>query len=282
MNKLFLSAVSAIALMGATPAMADKPNMNSYDKTQAEKSTGDFSKDVENAVDDVSEAASSAAKSVSDTAKDTYKSAKKMFSDSNSGADVEKVTYDTNATATGIIGNPVMNYDGDFVANISDIILDENGQASMVIMADGAFTGIGKLVAFDYGKVMNRDEDGDFVAPLTEEMIDSARAFSYDATNANDKVQTMPKEGYSVNALLDGELVDAKGETLAEIDDLVFVEGRASDVVVGFGQILGMGGEQAIIAFKDANMKQNDDSVDFKLSANQARDFKAYKKTISN
>jgi len=36
------------------------------------------------------------------------------------------------------------------------------------------------------------------------------------------------------------------------------------------------------LPFSEADLKRNEDSIDFKLSANETKDFKAYKKTAFN
>lgn len=284
MTKTLFTAVSAIAILSAGPTLAadDAHNMKPGSQAAADASTGSISKDAkkawENTKDDVSEAANK----IGDAAKETYKDAKQALHDSDDSAKISGIQIDPRRTADGMIGEPVYNADGERVAKVHDIILDSNGQATMVVLADGDFTGLGKLVAFDYNILAKRSSDGDMIVPLDEAMIDNAASFSYDRSEYSNKVRVIPSNGYSAAELLDGKLVDPQGEKLAEIDNLVLRNGQASQIIVGYNQMLGMGGKQAALPFQEAELSRHQDSMNFKLSANETRDFKAYKNTAMN
>ena len=294
MKKTLLTAVSAIAILGAGPVLAENTKtMKPGSEAAANASTGNFTQDVQNAwantkddvsdaTDTVSDAAKDTYESVSEATKDAYKDVKQVWNDNDDEAQVGDISIDPRMTAGGMLGEPVFNVNGERVAKIRDIILDKNGRATMVVMADGDFTGLGKLVAFDYNVITTRSADGDVIASLDESMIDNAATFSYDRGEYSDSVRVIPSNGFSAAELLDGELVNPQGETLAEVDNIVFRNGQASQVIVGFGGMLGVGGEQAALPFGEADLKRNGDSIDFKLSANETQDFKAYKETALN
>lgn len=285
MKTTILTAVSAIAIMSATPALAENAtkSVKPGSEAAANASTGSVTKDVKNAWKDTKEDVSNATESISEAAKDTYNDVKQALSDDDDQAKVmSEVTIAPNKTAEGMIGETVFNTNGDRVAKIHDIILDESGQAVMVVMADGGFTGLGKLVAFDYDIITSRSSEGDVIASLSEKMMDSGATFSYDRSEFSDSVRVMPDNGFSVAELLDGELVNPQGKTLAEVDNIVFRNAQATQVIVRFGQTFGMGGQQAALSYSEADLTRNGDSVDFKLSANEALDFKAYTETALN
>ena len=282
MKKTLLTAVSAMAILSTSPVLADNTKtMKPGSEAAANASTGSLKKDVKEAWKNTKQDMSEAANTVSEAASDAYNNAKQALNDNDDEAQVGDITIDLRMTANGMIGEPVYNTDGERVAKIHDIILNEDGKAMMVIMADGNFTGLGKLVAFDYHVITRRSSDGDVITSLNETSIDNAATFSYEHTD-NKTARVIPNNGYSVAELLDGELVNPLGETLAEIDNIVFQNGHASQVIVGFGGMLGMGGEQAALPFSEADLKRNEDSIDFKLSANETKDFKAYKQTAFN
>lgn len=295
MNKTFLTAVSAIALMAAAPAMAaDNQSPAAPGSAEAaQQSTGSFTKDVKKAWKNTKQDASKAADTVSDKAvnawdstkegaKDAYTDAKQALHDDDNHASVEKLSVNTRITAKGMLGQPVYNTDGDRVAKVRDIILDDQGNAQMVILGDGNFTGLGKMVALDYDVITKRNSDGDVIAALTEEMIDSAASFSYQSEGRDGDAVIIPPNGYSVSELLDGEVVGPNGQSLASVDNIVFRNGHADQLVVAYDQTLGLGGKLAAIAYGDADPMRKGDKVNFELSANEAADFDQFKNTATN
>lgn len=287
-NKLLIAA-SAVALVGAAPAHADMNTDKKADvhidveaktdtKTSTEpgsakaaaQSTGDFSKDVEKAWKDIKRDTSEA-----------YKDIKATVVGKTEG-EFTPVTIDERMTATGMIGRSVYNATGEDIATVKDIILDRDGKAIMVVVADGEFIGMGKTAAFDYDVVARVDSDGDFIMPLTEAMIDNSAEFSYDRDDYSDDVRVVPSNGYSVAELLDGQLVNQAKETIGQIDNISFQNGHASQLIVGFNQTLGLGGEKAALNYDASEVIPDGDGYDFQLSAEQAAQFETYKKTSTN
>lgn len=277
MKNKILTTVSVIALMAAAPALADtqikagtSPEPGS--KAAAKQSTGDFSKDVENAWEDIKNDTSEAYKDIKAT----------VVGDKKPGEAYSTVTINSRMTADGMIGKAVHNESGESVATVKDIILDSDGKAMMIIVADGEFIGMGKKAAFDYNAITRVNADGDVIMPLTEKMIDNAAEFSYDRKDGGDNMRVIPSNGYSVSKLLDGQLVNQAKETVAQVDNITFRNGRADQLIVGFDKMLGMGGEKAAMGYGDAKMIQDGDGYDFQLSAHQAAQFESYKKTATN
>lgn len=275
MNKTFLTAASVIAIMASGPVFADTT-------VKTEDTTKSFSENVKDAWKGVKKDTSEAASSVSNATKDAYNNVKQALSDNDEDAEFKKISIDSRMTATGMIGQPIYNVDGERVAKIRDIIMDADGQALMVVVGDGDFTGLGKLVAFDYNIITTRNSNGDVIAALTEEMIDSAASFSYNRDDYSESVRVIPSSGYSVAEILDGELVDPKGTSLAYIDNVVFREGAADQVVVSFGTTMGLGGEQAAIAYGEADLKRDGNSMNMQLSKSETVKFQKYKETAFN
>ncbi|MCF8495708.1 MAG: hypothetical protein K9G62_03470 [Alphaproteobacteria bacterium] len=163
---------------------------------------------------------------------------------------------------------------------MKDIILDQNGKASMAVVADGEFPGFdGKLVAFDYNLVARQNEDGDVVMPLTEDSIEKAAEFSYERGDQSSTVRVIPNNAYSVAELLDADLVDPEKDYVAQVENISFKNGHANQLILAFDQVLGLGGERAAIGYNKAKLIRNGDELDFQLTANQAAQFESYKKT---
>lgn len=272
----FLTAASVIALSMTTAAMAEE----SMTKRTAEQGAMPevSEQELENAWDDTKETASDAAQSVSNAVEDAYNNVKGVFqNDNNATAEFGMTVVETDIMASELIGSPVYNLNGDRVAKVSDVILNRNGEALMVILADGDFTGLGKLAAFDYSMVTRRTEDGEILAPLTEEMIDTATSFSYDRNSMSETIRTIPEYGYSVSQMMDAELTSPNGDSLATVKDITIENGNATYVVYNFGSTLGVGGHDAVLKFNEADIVRIENGISLRLSEQETAMFKDMK-----
>lgn len=263
MKTKLLAAASAIALLIGTPALAADDSMqDGWNDTK--KSASDMGDDI------------------SRGARKTYNDIHAALIDADPNTKIETLTINENQTVGGLLGKNITNAKGETIGKVHDIILDQNGNANMVIVADGDFFGMGKKAAFDYSIVTKREKSGDVIAPLTEEMIDQAVEFSYDNNANGDNLRMMPRDAYSANELLGGQLVRPNGESIADIDNITLESGRAHQLVVGFDKVIGMGGKKAVLGFRDAKIIKDGDEYDFQLSDAQAAQFDSYKKLATS
>ncbi len=283
MTKGFLTAVSALAIMASAPAFADMHNKDNMSESQPNES---FTQDAKEAWEDTKEGVSEAAGNVSEATRETYQDIKASLVDNNgnNNANATTVTINQRMTASGMIGQPVYNRNGERIAKVEDIILNRNGEALMVVLVDGEWTGLGKMAAFDYNVITTRSVEGDIIAPLTEEMISNAASFSYDREDYSSSVKVIPSNGYSVAELLDAQLVNPQGEEVAEVDNISLQNGEAKRLIVGFGKVLSLGGNQAALDYSAVKLVPNgrDNQLDFKLSASQAQQFESFKQSLDN
>lgn len=190
-----------------------------------------------------------------------------------------EIKYDL--TAKSLIGKDIVNEAGNDIGTVRDIILDKNGKASMIVVSDGGLLGIGdKVAAFNYDQTVTTRPDGQVVLQLSQAMIDRAAEFSYDQDDW-DESTVIPKESVSINELLDGDLLDNTGKKVADIENVYLRNAEASQVIVKFNQILGMGGDLAALNYDDLQMVGEVDDPDLKLSANQATQFRNFKKNTN-
>lgn len=270
MKNTILTTVSVIALMGAMPALAETAKTQTEINAEA-STTGNIVDDAKAAVKEMK----------SDTA-EAYEEIKATLLGKESADQNTPVVIDSRKTANGIIGHPVYNGKDESVATVTDIILDKDGKASMIVVSDGMF-GMGKKAAFDYSAVTRVEKDGDVIMPLSEEMIDNAASFSYhNADKGDDKMRVIPDNGYSVSRLLRGRLLDQNKESVADIENISFKNGMADQLIIGFDKTLGFGGERAVLSYKDATIIRHGNALDFQLSANKTTQFEAYKKSLAN
>lgn len=271
-----LTAVSAVAIMIAAPAYAQS---NAADHTT--QNDGVITKqEMKQGWDDTKKAVSDAANDVAKATEKTYEKAKAAFISNDQNARITEVTVDERNTAKNIVGATVYNEKGESIAKVHDIILDQDGAAKMVVVADGEIFGLGKKVAFDYDVLMSANAEGEVIAPLSEKAIDQAAEFSYDTAASGADIRVIPANGYSVAALMKAKLVDPKGTDIASVENISFANGKAENLIVGFNKVLGIGGERAALAFADTKMVRDakGDAYNFQLSTAQAAQFESFKK----
>lgn len=266
-NKKILATVSILALSVATPALAE----SNTERTQSESNATHYTEQqVKQGLEDAKESIEKASRE-----------AEKALNNAVDDVELSSVEIDQRTTAKGMIGEPVFSANGERIAKIHDIILDQNGTAQMVVLSDGEWTGLGKLAAFDFDVIVQRTTDGNILVPLNEDTIDNAVAFSYDADEADQSTKVIPQNGLSVSELLEGKIVNNKNETVAVVDNISFSGDKADKLVVGFDQILGLGGKQAAMEFEDPLLEKEKGKAQFKLSAAQSAEFEAYKKSVN-
>lgn len=275
--------VSAIALLASVPAFASDMNENSVqqERTSGQADTPKVTKeDAKRGWENTKEKVSDKAEEISNATKEKYREIKASLIDKSDGTKFSTIVIDPRMTADGMINSMVYNGNGERVAKVHDIILDDQGKAIMIVVSDGEFIGLGKKAAFDYSAITRVNADGDVIMPLTEEMINNAVEFSYDKKDEGGKVRVIPNNGFSAAKLLDGKLVDQNKKTVAQIDNISFRSGKANQLIVGFDKILGMGGEKAALAYNDVKMIPDGDGYDYQLDATQAAHFEAFKKSV--
>jgi sporulation protein YlmC with PRC-barrel domain len=270
MKNKIITAVSMATLVAAVPAFGD--TVKSQAEVNAEASTsGNISEDAKEAWEEIK-----------DDATEVYEEVKATVIGEQKNGEHATVVIDSRKTANGIIGKPVFNEQAERVAKVHDIILDESGKAVMVVVTDGAFIAVGKKAAFDYGAITRIDVNGDVIMPLTEEMINNAARFSYEADESGENVRVLAANGVSVNAILAGQVLNHQNEAVAEIDNISLKNGSADRLIIGFDKVLGMGGQNAVLNYADATLIRDGDDLDFKLSADKSAQFETYKKTVTN
>ena len=193
------------------------------------------------------------------------------------GKNFNYITIDSRNTVAGMIGKDVRNGGGEAVAKIEDIIFDREGEAILVVVANGGFMGLGeKKAAFEYDVITRQNADGDVITPLTEVSLKNAAEFSYEA-KAGKNVRVIPAGGYSAAKLVKAKILDNNGDSVATVRDIAVSGGKASRVIVSFNDVMGMGGENAVLFFDQLKLTQKDGEPQFQLSAAQSLEFDRFK-----
>jgi sporulation protein YlmC with PRC-barrel domain len=202
------------------------------------------------------------------------------YIDNDVNTEISIMSINPHRTAEGMINQSIFNREGKDIGTIHDIIVDDKGQAMLVIIKDAEFFGMGKIAAFDYRVITKYDDLGDMLISLNEDSIKRAKEFSYKRSDESGMVRVIPKNGYSIIQLLNGQLINQKNKKMAEIDNLIFRNGKIDNVIVSFDTMLTYGGNKAALPFRDVKLVRDGNDYDFKLSASQAAQFDAYKKVV--
>jgi len=205
------------------------------------------------------------------------------------------VVHADGSLVTNIIGESVYNGtadDAQKIGDVSDVVIDEHGQAKSAVIGVGGFLGIGaKDVAFDFGKLEWVEKNGDrwLVAETTKEALtaqpdfdrkpyDPVPATAADATTpaapaaSTDSAQSGPQKPVDLNAApaepgarasgnlasnLVGETVyngtSDDAEKIGDVKDIVLTkDGKAEALVIGVGGFLGIGTKNVAYDFAKA------------------------------
>jgi sporulation protein YlmC with PRC-barrel domain len=196
-----------------------------------------------------------------------------VIDEANAAAAPSYLTIDKKTTANGIIGKPVYDTAGKEIAKVDDLIVDKSGHVTTAVLANGSFLGVGgKLAAFDYSLVTQRNDKGDIVIPISDDTVKKAVSYSYDTKTAgsNANTKTMPATDYRMTRILKANLIGPDSSKVASVDNASLQDGQIDYLIAGFDKTLGMGGKKAAIKYDAVSMATTSaDHPDFQLSMNQ-------------
>lgn len=279
MKKSILMGVSVLAMMAAIPALAETVKTETGAAVKVE-GPQNAKAGTEKNLEKTGQAIEEAAEDLSDSVDQAYRDMRTFFQGETGPKDLATINIEASQTAEGMIGQSVQGTDGKRVGKVEDIILDKNGNAEMVIVSEGGILGLGdRLAAFDYDVVTAQNQEGDVLSTLTNDKVKQVAEFSYDQKDASDKVRVLPAGGYSTKKILEANLVDPKNSTVADVENVVFRNGQAEYLIAAFNQVLGLGGEKAVMNYDELSLVQDEGDIRFRLSAEQTAKFEKFKDT---
>lgn len=187
-------------------------------------------------------------------------------------------------TAQGLIGKEVTSEAEKVLARVHDIILDDKGQAKIVVLSDGGYFGSrGKLVAVDYSALVVFDPMTDSLKlqPISRDLLEKSAAFSYEVDKGLSEGQVVSASGLSVASILDGQLFGSTGDVVADIENVVIDRDHVEYLVITVNELLDMGDKKAVIDFNEVELAKSGDSVNVQLTASQAKSFGAFLETLN-
>jgi sporulation protein YlmC with PRC-barrel domain len=186
-------------------------------------------------------------------------------------------------SAEELMGLNVQNTNGDTVATISDIVLDRTGAAKEIILSEGGVLGVGsRMVAVPVSAVKPVMKDNAFSHATLEQAsllpLANQKEFRYEAaasvtapitgdpsmttppsttTTPSTTYDTLAMDEFSADRLIDSEIRNSQGQTLATIEDLLFAsDNKAADAVLSVGGFLGVGDKHVALDFQDLQLGQ--------------------------
>ena len=215
----------------------------------------------------ITEQAGEVAQDAANFAEGTYVEIRKAFVNRDSAvSQASFVNYAPKQTAAAIIGTEIENIEQIKIGNVRDIIVDPLGNAKYLIVDDGSVWSFGdKTAVIDYERFVDVSDTGDVYATITEGSVDQAP--KYDAATT---------KGISLAKLLDGEIIGHGGTTLARIENIVMTGHTATDIIVTFDSVFGLGGEKIALGFADRKLAVQDSETDIVLSESQTAALKTF------
>ncbi len=267
MTKKILMGVSVLAVLAAFPAFAADTA-----KDKADTAGAKIEATAEKAATKTKETYNEA----KEATKEAYQDVKTYFNENKD--DDATVNIISRVTADELIGKKVQNAKGDDIGRIKDILVTADGDAETVIIDDNGLGLGGKLAAFDFDVIEGLSSDDAVVVKLSEANIKAASRFEYEGeAKAGEKIRFKPADQYSVNKIIDANVVDPEGKKVAKVDTLAFEDDDADYLIVTFNKILGVGGDKAALSLKALDLAEKDGKITFQLNTQQTAQFENYK-----
>jgi sporulation protein YlmC with PRC-barrel domain len=272
MNKSqFLVAASILAILSPSTSYAEMESSNEVSSEAA--STGNIEADAKNAMKDIKH-----------DAKIIGSKIEAFFISEDVKVPAKKIIFDRVSSASGMIGAHVFNYKNERVGTVKDVIIDSRGNADMIVIADVELPGFdGKLVAYKYSDIVANNSGkvgGDVITNITEKNIDKASEFSYETKTGKSLVRYIPDGGYSVAKILTADVIDNATEKVGTVSDVYFKNGKADLIIIGFDELLGMGGHTAATAYGASKVLFDGDDLRIQLSTKQSASLMNYKNIV--
>lgn len=284
MTKTLLLTGCALMAGALSPALAAETNVQTRTNIQTRGDTGsyvEYSSDAETITKgEVERSLEKTGRTIEKTADKAVNALTGAKADANANAKVNSTSIVTsNAmiaepdSAEKIIGKPIIGQAGERVGTVHDIILSADGHAEKLIVADGGMMSLGdKKAVFDFSTVTGRDAKGNVQTNITEDAINNAKEFSYDATTTASGVQRLEADQMSARNVIGAKIANQNNKEIGVIKDISLHNSGASNVLVAHDQFLGLGGKKALVPFDALSHKNGEANADtkFQISAEQA------------
>jgi sporulation protein YlmC with PRC-barrel domain len=219
--------------------------------------------------------------------------------------------------ADKLIGQDIENPEGDDIGEIKSVILNQDGSVDSVIVGVGGFLGLGEReVAIKWSDLKVQDNGETIVASFTKDQLKAmpeyeyadeqqrGRTFTRDGARTTAGADARPttaapavapppgatasvEQNEAVNALgqmsadqiIGQNVVNAQGENIGEVEDLVIDKDKEVFAVISVGGFLGMGDKDVAIPFDKLRMNERNAILMSEANEDQLKQLPAFKKT---
>ena len=199
--------------------------------------------------------------------------------------------------AQQLIGHSIKNVNDETVGNVDSVILDQNGRVVAVVVGVGGFLGMGQReVALDWSSLAILDNGRTVRTSFTKDQLKALPEYKFANANQARTVYYDPgyrpavsdrgasKKVYSTagvygaggelrsSHLIGAPVVNAAGEKIGEITEILVSPKRELAAVISVGGFLSMGEHDVAIDWKKLNIERRADKNDFRVVLNTTRE----------
>lgn len=216
---------------------------------------------------DLGQAIESAAGATAGAAGDSYEAVSSLFDSSSATLQVDNYVLAPHAvTASYVIGADVRNPTNETIASTADIVIEQDGDAELLILSDGGFLGFAdKEVAIPFEDAdLTFDDDGTRIVAvaLTQAHLDQAKPFYYEVPEGTMETgaHVMASDHMSVDAIVGSDVtLSNKEESVTVADVLMDKDGESERAVLEVGGFLGLGERLVTVPFSALTIGENKD-----------------------
>ena len=213
------------------------------------------------------QAVDKAADATAEAAEDGYNAVTSIFETPSATLRVDNYVLAPNAvTASYVIGADVRNPQNETIASVADIIIEQDGDAELLILSDGGFLGFAdKKVAIPFENAnLTFDEDGTRIVGVafTQAHLDLAKPYYYETPEGtmDEGAHIMASDHMSVAAIVGSEVkLTNKEERVTVADILMDKAGESERAVLEVGGFLGFGERLVSVPFSALMIGENKD-----------------------
>lgn len=148
------------------------------------------------------------------------------------------------------------------IGEVTDLIVNSNGNITMAVVGVGGFLGVGKkdvAVPFKELKISSRNGKERLVLDRTKDDLRSAAAYEPAGRSAATSASSLSTASWLVSDIYKANVYDNFENKIGDVTDLVMDnDGNIITAVIGVGGVLGAGQKDVAIPFKELNVTSRD------------------------
>lgn len=163
-----------------------------------------------------------------------------------------------------VIGKSVIGQYGDTAGEIHDVIVDrQTGEASAIIVNEESIYYERDLISLNFDDIVAKEANGPTLSSLSDNQIESKEIFSYEGLDKDRFI--------SLKLLKEGQLLDFEGNIVGSVSTVIYRNAEAQNIYFLLAPKMVDDGQDRLykIAFDEAQIVENKDGLDLKLTSEQ-------------